>query len=108
MTDASQKKAIDYEAPTGVPDNRTATEVEKDLQRVREELTATVNELAGKLHPDNLKQEARSFAEAKFAERKEQAMGLVGDAKEGDKRALAILGSVVAVLALCVIRKIIK
>ncbi|QOR47996.1 DUF3618 domain-containing protein [Trueperella pecoris] len=108
MTAVSQKKAIDYEAPKGVPDNRTAEEVEKDLQRVREELTATVNELAGKLHPDNLKEEARAYTQAKFGERKEQAMGLVADAKSGDKRALAILGTAVAVVALFALRKILK
>ncbi|AHU90043.1 hypothetical protein CQ11_08840 [Trueperella pyogenes] len=108
MTDVSQKKAVDYEAPKDMPDNRTAEEVEADLQRVREELTATVNELAGKLHPDNLKAEARSFASAKFAESKEKAMNLVKDAKNGDRKALSILGAVAGVVALIVIRKTVK
>ena len=54
MTDARQKKAVDYEAPKGVPDNRSAEEIAKDMQRVRDEMSETVNELAAKLHPDTL------------------------------------------------------
>ncbi|OCW60625.1 DUF3618 domain-containing protein [Trueperella bernardiae] len=108
MTNVSQKKAVDYEAPKGIEDTRTADEVDADMQRVREELTATVNELAGKLHPDNLKEEARAYAEERLSQGKEQALGLVDDAKAGDKKALAIIGTTLAVVALFVIRKIIK
>lgn len=108
MTNASQKKAVDYEAPKGIEDTRTAEQIDADMNRVREELTATVNELAGRLHPDNLKEEARAYAEDKLNQGKEQAMGLVDDAKAGDTKALAIIGSAIAVVAIFVIRKIIK
>ena len=104
---AQAKKAVDYEAPAG-EDKRTAEEIERDILRVREELTATVDELAGRLSPDRLKEDMKAGAQAKVAEGKAKAQALFDDAKAGDKKAIGILaGSAAAVLGLVLI-KIIK
>lgn len=108
MTDAHMKKAIDYEAPAGVPDTRTADEVEKDMNRVREELTDTVNELATRLDPHNLKEEAKTTAAQTFETGKAKAYALVDDAKAGNVTALAVIGGAAAVIAIVILRKIFK
>ncbi|NLW12912.1 MAG: DUF3618 domain-containing protein [Trueperella sp.] len=108
MTDARQKKAVDYEAPKGVPDNRSAEEIAKDMQRVRDEMSETVNELAAKLHPDTLKEEAMSFAKIKADEGKTKANHLVEDAKAGEPRAIAIIAAAAITVAAFILRKIFK
>ncbi|MFP7696367.1 DUF3618 domain-containing protein [Trueperella sp. LYQ143] len=108
MSSAQYKKAADYEAPKNVPDNRSAEEVSRDLERVRSELTDTVNELAARLDPKNLKEDVKVAAQEKLTQTKNQAQNLVSDAKSGDKKALAILGGIGAGVALLVLRKIMK
>lgn len=108
MTDARHKKAVDYEAPKGVPDNRSAEEIEKDIQRVRDEMTETVNELAAKLHPDTLKEQATSFAKVKMDEGKTKANHLVEDAKAGDTQSIAIIAAAFIAVAAFILRKIFK
>ncbi|MFT0847289.1 DUF3618 domain-containing protein [Actinomycetaceae bacterium L2_0104] len=82
---------------------RSAEQIENDLKRTREDLAATVNELAGRLDPKNLAKEAGDQAKVKInaftntAKEKatsfsEKAKRTVDDAKNGDARALAILG----------------
>ena len=46
---------------------RSAEQIEIDLQRKREELASTVNELAGRLDPKNLAKEASDQAKVKVA-----------------------------------------
>ena len=105
---AQAKKAVDYEAPRDAEDKRSAAEIERDIERVREELTATVDELAGRLSPDRLKQDLKAGAQEKLGAGKAKAQALVTDAKAGDKKAIGILaGSAAAVLGLVLI-KIIK
>ncbi len=89
---------------------RSAEQIENDLQRTREELANTVNELAGRLDPKNLAKEASDQAKVKInaftdtARTKassftETAKQTVDDAQNGDSRALAILaGGAAAVL----------
>lgn len=108
MTDARLKKAIDYEAPRGVADNRTAEQIEKDMQRVREEMTETVNELAAKVHPDTLKAQAKEYAKVQADKGKMKANYLVEDAKAGDMPAIAIIATAVLAVAAFALRKLLK
>ncbi|MDP9806573.1 hypothetical protein J2S70_001155 [Trueperella bonasi] len=108
MTNARHKKAVDYEAPKGVPDNRSAEEIEKDMQRVRDEMTETVNEIAAKLHPDTLKDQAKAFAKEKTDEGKTKARNLAEDAKAGDIPAIAMIATAAVAVATFVLRKIFK
>lgn len=105
---AHAKTAADYEAANDAPDTRTASEIERDIARVREELTATVDELAGRLSPDRLKEDVKANAKEKLHAGKEKAQTLVADAKAGDKRALGILAGTAAITAALVIAKIAK
>lgn len=107
MTEARHKKAADYEAPKGVPDNRSADEIARDMNRVRGEMAETVNELAARLHPDNLKEEAMSFAKEKASEGKTRVNNLVNNAKVGDSRSIVIIAAAITVTAL-ILRKILK
>lgn len=100
---------------------RSAEQIEVDLQRKREELASTVNELADRLDPKNLAKEASDQAKVKVAAftdtartkanefadtAKTQASSFadtakktVGEAQNGDSRALAILaGGTLALL----------
>ncbi len=94
---------------------RSAEQIEVDLQRKREELASTVNELADRLDPKNLAKEASDQAKVKVAAftdtartkanefadtAKTQASSFadtakktVSEAQNGDSRALAILAS---------------
>ncbi|MCI7552090.1 MAG: DUF3618 domain-containing protein [Actinomycetaceae bacterium] len=81
---ASMKKAVDYEAPKDAVDDRSAAEVERDLARVREELTATVDELAARFAPEHLKNEVLTSAKAKAEDTKVKAQAFVDDVKAGD------------------------
>ncbi|VEI13582.1 DUF3618 domain-containing protein [Trueperella bialowiezensis] len=108
MTQARHKKAVDYEAPKGLPDNRSAAEVAADLERVRDEMTETVNELAARLHPDTLKEEATSFAKDKAAEGKVLFADFVEKVKAGDRQSIAIVAGAALGLAIIVLRKIFK
>ena len=103
---AAVKKAVDYEAPKDGADKRGVSEVERDIQRVREELTATVDELAGRLSPDRLKADLKAGAQDKFKEGKAKAKALVADASAGDKKAIGILAGGAALAALILIKAI--
>ncbi len=94
---------------------RSAEQIEVDLQRKREELASTVNELADRLDPKNLAKEASDQAKVKVAAftdtartkanefadtAKTQASSFadtakktVSQAQNGDSRAQAILAS---------------
>ncbi|MDP9800669.1 hypothetical protein J2S49_000745 [Arcanobacterium wilhelmae] len=106
--DAARKSAKDYEVHNDAPDNRTPEQIEKDMQRVREEMTATVNELAAKLDPKRLGEDAKAAAFAKVDEAKAKATGLVDDAKNGDRKAIAILAAAGTVVLGLVARAIFK
>lgn len=107
MSDAASKKAADYEAPKGVEDNRSPEQIEKDLQRVREELTDTVNELTARLDPQHLKEEAAVKARQALDDTKVKARDLASDAQGGDPKAITIIAAV-AVSAGLLLRKIFR
>ncbi|MCI5825627.1 MAG: DUF3618 domain-containing protein [Arcanobacterium sp.] len=104
---AQAKKAVDYESPKGEADSRSAGDIERDIARIREELTATVDELAGRLSPDRLKDDVIASAKAKVASGKEKAQSLVDEAQAGDAKAMGILVGGVA-LAVFVLYRIFK
>lgn len=106
--DASRKSAKDYEVHDDTPDNRTPEQIEKDMQRVRDEMTATVNELAAKLDPKRLKEDAKTAASAKVNAAKEKAAGFFAAAKNGDRQAIGILAAAGTVILGLVARAIFK
>lgn len=84
---------------------RTIAQIEADLEKARESLTATVNELAGRLTPGSLAEDAKVQAKVKMSETGDKVKGLVADAKSGDARALAIVGgTALAACALLAVR----
>lgn len=107
MTSASAKRASDYEAPKGLEDTRSPEQIQADMDRVRDELTQTVNELAGRLSPDNLKAQAKAQFKSGIKGAKGKALGLLQRAAAGDPKAIGIIAGCAAVTAL-IIRKIIK
>ncbi|MBM7824217.1 tRNA threonylcarbamoyladenosine modification (KEOPS) complex Pcc1 subunit [Arcanobacterium pluranimalium] len=104
---ASVKKAVDYDAPEG-EDNRSAAQIESDLQRIRLELTATVDELAARLDPKNLQEEAKVKAQNAFANASQNARSFLDAVANGDPKALKIFGGCVAAILGLIIVKIIK
>lgn len=105
---AQAKKAADYEMPKDAEDKRSAAEIEKDLQRVREEMTATVNELAARLDPKRLKDDAKISAQQKLNQGKAKAQTLANDAAAGDTKSIAIIGGVALAVLGLIVRKIVK
>lgn len=79
------------------PKKRTAAEIEADLQRTREELTRTVDELSSRVDPRRQVEEIRNQARAKFADASAQGKSFAEDVKAKDPKALGILGAVAAV-----------
>ncbi len=101
---------------------RSAEQIEHDLQRTREEMIATVNELANRLDPKTLAKDAAEQARDKvttaaqtaqekaqnalhaaseaLSDIRERAEHTVEKAKAGDRKALTTLGSV-ALAGLC-------
>ncbi|MFC5369628.1 DUF3618 domain-containing protein [Arcanobacterium bovis] len=104
---ASVKKAVDYDAPEG-EDTRTAEQIESDLQRIRLELTATVDELAARLDPKNLQEEAKAKAQDTFAKASTNARNFMDAVANGDPKALKIFGGIVAAVLGLVITKLIR
>lgn len=110
---------------------RTPEQIESDLQRTREELTETVNELSTRLAPKNLAKEASEQAKVKAAELGESALkagavfveqgkectgSAVGkikttldEAKSGDLRAMGYVagaaGCAIFIIAVCIGRR---
>ena len=85
-------------------DDKDIEQIEANLAATRESMTATVNELAARLNPSTLAEDAKEQVKAKASHAAEAVKGVVSDAKRGDRRALAIVGgaaaAVVGVLAL--------
>ncbi|MCF2706081.1 DUF3618 domain-containing protein [Arcanobacterium haemolyticum] len=101
-------------APIDESKIRSAEQIEVDLKRTREEMAATVNELASRLDPKTLAKDAADQARDKVAgfaevaqdkaqdamyvasgvaaDLREKAQYTVEEAKSGDKRSIAILG----------------
>lgn len=105
---AASKKASDYEAPKDAEDKRSADEIQKDIERVRDEMTATVNELAARLDPKTLANDAKQTAKVKLDESKAKAQALANDAAAGDTKSIAIIGGVALGVAAIIARKIFK
>lgn len=103
---AQAKTAADYEALKDIPDQRNAAQIQQDIERVREELTATVDELAGKLAPDQLKADLQAHTQRRIAEVKVKARNLLKDVQKGDKKACGILAGAAGVVALLVIKAV--
>lgn len=105
---AAAKKAADYEAPKDAEDKRSAEEIQRDIERVRDEMTATVNELAARLDPKSLANDAKQTAKIKVDESKAKAKTLANDAAAGDTKSIAVIGGVALGIAALIARKIIK
>ena len=73
-----------------------AQNLDIQLAQMREELSNTVNELAGRFTPEYLGGEAKKKAQEKVEDAKDSARNLLGEALSGDKRAVAILGGIAA------------
>ena len=100
---------------------RSIAQIEADLQRTREEMAVTVNELAGRLDPKTLAKDAAEQAKEKASDLSEAAVEkarafaftasefastasakakeTIEDAKSGDSQALAYLAGAAAGVA---------
>jgi len=80
--------------------NRTRGEIEADLQRTRQELTASVDELATMLHPKTQLAEAKKAVSAGARRSASRIRDAVRDvtarAKSGDPKVLGVIGGLVA------------
>ncbi|MDY5584734.1 MAG: DUF3618 domain-containing protein [Arcanobacterium sp.] len=101
---ARLKSAADYDAPEG-EDNRTLEQVQADLARVRLELSATVDELTGRLDPKQLSTQAKEKFASSFADTQAKAKSFADGVANGDPKSLKIAGgAVLGFIALLVIR----
>ncbi|XCB29365.1 DUF3618 domain-containing protein [Arcanobacterium hippocoleae] len=102
---AQMKRPADYDIDP--EDNRSVSEVEADLARLRLELTATVDELASRLDPKVLSEEFKEKAKHRAAnfgiKAKEFGDALINaDPKALKKAGIALAG----LLALVLLRKL--
>ncbi|WP_054952657.1 DUF3618 domain-containing protein [Flaviflexus massiliensis] len=79
---------------------RSAADIEADLQRTREELTKTVNELSDRLNPKTNAKAAADQAKLKANEFVASARGVADDAGRGEPSAIGILAAAAATVAL--------
>ncbi|WP_115728010.1 DUF3618 domain-containing protein [Actinomyces culturomici] len=90
------------------PSDRTEEQILAELAETRARMTATVDELFGRVQPDYLVGQAKESAKTKATEFKALAAQTVQDAKDGDSEALKRVGyvaaGVAAVAALVVLR----
>ena len=82
-------------ATKGEDQIRSADQIEYDLKRKREELEQTVNELAGRLNPKNLAQDAQDQAKEKASEAADKAKDFFDEVKNGNLLNIAILSGAV-------------
>ena len=90
-------------------DDKDIEQIEANLAATRESMTATVNELAARLNPSTLAEDAKEQVKVKASIAADAVKDVVADAKRGDRRALAIVGGttavVVGLLALKIVRR---
>ena len=79
---------------------RSVHDIEADLQRTRDELTNSVNELANRLDPKANVKAVTDSAKSKVSEFASKAKALPGDASEGDSSSIAILAGSAATAGL--------
>lgn len=75
---------------------RTEAEIIAELERTRAEMTATVDELFGRVQPEQLLEQAKAIAKAKAEEVRSLVAMTAQDAREGDPEALKKVGYVIA------------
>ena len=90
-------------------DDKDIEQIEANLAATRESMTVTVNELAARLSPSALAEDAKEQVKVKASIAADAVKDVVADAKRGDRRALAIVGGTAAafvgVLALKLARR---
>ncbi|MDO5025357.1 MAG: DUF3618 domain-containing protein [Trueperella sp.] len=91
---AQAKTAADYELPADQPDDRSAAQIQQDIERVREEMTATVDELADILAPEALLNNAKATAAEKFDVVKDKLQELWCGARDGDVPSILALAGI--------------
>lgn len=79
---------------------RSIDDIEADLQRTREELTSSVNELVERLDPRTKAKEAADGAKERAGEFSAKAKSVAADAQQGDTQAIGILAGAAATAAL--------
>ena len=91
---------------------RTEAQILADLATTRAEMTATVDELFGRVQPSYIMDQTKETAKAKCANFQTQAQITVQDAKDGEPEALKKVGiaaagaaTVVGLIVLNIIRK---
>ncbi|MDO5747826.1 MAG: DUF3618 domain-containing protein [Actinomycetaceae bacterium] len=92
-------------------DERTPEQIEADLARIREEMTSTVDELVNQINPkENAKRAVADIKEV-AQETGKKAQATIGEAKQGDPKAIkmvAIAGAVVLLVGGLIVRKILR
>lgn len=84
-------------------DTRTAEQIQRDIEATRARLTNTVDELSYRVDPRVKLEEAKMRANTLGQDAKVQGRRFVADVKAGDKKALGIVGGVVAFATLAVV-----
>ncbi len=81
---------------------RSAEDIERDIRRTREDLTNSVNELAGPIDPKTNAKAAADAAKFKANEFGNKAKGVANDATAGDPTSIGIVAGAVATAALAI------
>lgn len=94
------------------PETRTPEMIQAELEATRAQMSATVDQLVHTLQPATQISLAKDTLLEKLSQLKEHSRQTFADAREGDPDAMktvgkAVLGAV-AVVGLCVVRKIIR
>ena len=83
--------------------NGSPQDIDTQLAQMRSELTDTVNELAGRLDPKKLGDQAKEQAMEKVDKAKGSIMDTIQEALSGDRRAIGILaGTVLGTLGILI------
>lgn len=91
---ARAKTAADYELPADQEDDRSTEQIQLDIERVRAEMTATVDELAAILDPEVLLDNAKTTATEKFDVVKSKLQELWYGARDGDVPSILALAGI--------------
>lgn len=92
-------------------DERTPEQIEKDLARIREEMTSTVDELVDHISPKKNAQRAVSDLKEVAHETSKKAQATISEAKKGDPHSIKLvaIGAAASLTVLALVaRKIFK
>lgn len=94
------------------PENRTPEAIQAELEATRAQMSATVDQLVHTLQPSTQISLAKESLQEKASAFTDTARATFAQAREGDPEAMKTIGKavlgVVAVVGLCVLRKVVR